>query len=178
MDAKVLKENRKVGLTKLDISEELGDSDLKYPEKLSTKRPKKSEDIIASSGPDIHPDATLDPMTHDEETLPSWQSPKSTNAPEVGEPEDEESHFASGIVELIDKFLHGRVPIKTRTVLFLVAVGWFAFISWLFLQDNQVGKLDTIEGMKWFWCKSGIYSLFVFIVGLIIAALERLMPAD
>jgi hypothetical protein len=126
--------------------------------------------------PEWHPEATLDPDSSREKTLADRYSSESTNAPEIGEPEEEPA-FAAGGAQLLDKFLHGRVPIHSKTVLFLLVLGWFSFISWMFLQDNDAGKLDALDGMKWFWIKAGIYSIFATIVGLVVIALGKLMPS-
>ena len=145
--------------------------------KRSRKRPQLYKETIASSEPDVHPEATLDPEASLDRTLAGLQSTESTNAPEIGKADEEDLKFAAGGAQLLDKFLHGRIPMRARTVLFLLSLGWFGFISWLFLQDNEAGKLDAVSGMKWFWVKAGIYSAFSTVVAVVVGLLGRFVPA-
>lgn len=146
--------------------------------KRSRKRSQSYKETIASSEPEVHPEATLDPEASFDRTLAGFQSiTESTNAPEIGKADEEDLKFAEGGAQLLDKFFHGRIPLRSRTVLFLLSLGWFGFISWLFLQDNEAGKLDAVSGMTWFWVKAGIYSAFSTVVALVVGLLARFMPA-
>jgi len=144
--------------------------------KRSRKRPQLYNEAIASSEPDVHPEATLDPEASLDRTLAGLQSTESTNAPEIGKVDVEDLKYAAGGTQLLEKFLHGRIPLRARTILFLLTLGWFGFISWLFLQDNEAGKLDAVSGMEWFWVKAGIYSAFFTVVALVVGLLARFVP--
>jgi hypothetical protein len=93
--------------------------------------------------------------------------PESTNAPSIGE-EDREQPYATGGVELLDKFLQGRLTLIPRALLVLITIIWFGFISFLFVNDNELGRLDTIEGIEWFGAKALVYSILFGAVALII----------
>lgn len=127
---------------------------------------------IASSEPEFHPDATLGPDASLESTVQAWRERESTNAPIVGEEEPEQS-YAAGYPALVEKLLQAKVPLSGRTILVLLILGWFAFISWLFLQDNQAGMLATINGLKWFGVKASLYSaIAVICAGIIFLVLK------
>jgi hypothetical protein len=129
---------------------------------------------VVTNEPGFHPDATLGPDASLDSTALTWRERESTNAPTVGE-EEPQGPYASGYPELLEKFLQHRVPLSGRTVAVVIILAWFAFISWLFLQDNQAGSLATSEGLKWFAVKAGLYTGLTATCGLIVAVALKLI---
>jgi hypothetical protein len=115
--------------------------------KRSRKRQLSPE--VASSDPDINPDATLGPGASLDGTRAVWKDRESTNAPVVGEDEPSPA-FAQGYPELIDRLLRDKIPFRSRFLYLVLVLAWFGVVSWLFVQDNQAGLLKTIEGIVWF----------------------------
>ena len=91
----------------------------------------------------------------------------------MGEEETEEP-YASGYPELVEKLLHEKIPLRGRTVFLLLVLGWFVFISWLFVQDNQAGVLKDWAGLRWFAAKAVLYTGMVAVVALILGIVMRL----
>jgi hypothetical protein len=127
----------------------------------------------ASSEPDIHSDATLGPDASLDSTVSRWLGPESTSAPEVGQADTEPVAFAKGSAELLDKFLHGWIPLPSQPVILILTIAWFAFTSWLYLQDNQAGRLGDAAGLSWFVVKAGLYSVLFLLVAVVIALVTR-----
>jgi len=121
----------------------------------------------ASLKPEISPDATMNPGLAFESTSERWMGKESTSVPEIGEP-DCNSSYAEGSAELFDKFLQGRMPLVPRAVFLIITLAWFIFISFLFMKDNELGRLDTLEGLKWFATKMGAYSILYLLIGIVI----------
>ena len=140
-----------------------------------TKRSHKQRPVVevVTNEPDFHPDATLGPDASLDSTALAWRERESTNAPTVGE-EEPEGSYARGYAELVEKFLKHRVPLSGRPVAVVIILAWFAFISWLFLQDNQAGSLATSDGLKWFAVKASLYSGFAAVCGVIVAVALKL----
>lgn len=121
----------------------------------------------ASSEPEVHPNATLGPDASLESSQAQWLGSDSTNAPLLGE-EQEDQIYASGGFEFLERFLRGRVGLQPRSVFLIITIAWFVFISWLYVRDNELARLDTIDGMKWFGVKIAIYSVIYFVVAIIV----------
>lgn len=120
-----------------------------------------------SSEPGSHPDATIGPDASVESTLAIWKDKESTNAPPVGE-EEPDSQPASGYPALIEKLLHNKIPLKGRTVVLIAILVWFIFVSWLFIQDNEAGKLIDCKGLWWFCIKTSLYTALLFVASALI----------
>lgn len=116
------------------------------------------------------PNITSGPGTSQELTTGSWIVGDATNAPEIGEPEPAEG-YASTTPELVDKILHGRRPLGLPIVISILVLAWFGFLSWLFLQDNSGGKLDSVAGLKVFGIKAGAYTALAIVVGIAIVGI-------
>lgn len=134
--------------------------------KRSRKRRLTSE--VVTNELEYHPDATLGPDASLDSTALDWRERESTNAPTVGE-EEPEGPYASSYPELVEKLLQQRVLLSGRTVVVVIILAWFAFISWLFLQDNQAGSLATLNGLKWFAVKAALYTGLAVTCGVIVA---------
>lgn len=144
------------------------------PKKTRRKTPVKQTQL-ATSLPSIHPDATLGPESALEATGDYWVGRETTSAPNVGEKDKDETQgeFAKGSAELFDKFLHGKVNITPKTVWLILTILWFGFISWLYLQDNQLNRISDISGLKWFGVKSGFYTAAYLLVSAAIYFFAR-----
>jgi len=104
-----------------------------------------------------------------ESTVPRWMGPESTNAPALSEEEEyEEETYARDGVQLLERFLRGRMILRPRSVFLALTICWFGIVSWLFVRDNELGRLIDPSGMRWFWSKAGIYSVFYLLAGGII----------
>ena len=113
-------------------------------------------EIVTSSEPDIHPNATVGPEASlGRATGSAWIHRDTTSAPEIGEEERSGTGYAQSASALIDKYVLSRdfVPFA------LVAVG----IGWIFLQDNGSGLLKTWQDLLWTLQKCGVL-LAIFIV--------------
>lgn len=139
------------------------------------KRSRKRQPLVevVTNEPEFHPDATLGPDASLDSTVLAWRERESTNAPTVGE-EEPEGPYARGYPELVDKLLQHRVPLSGRTVAVVIILAWFAFVSWLFLQDNQAGSLATSDGLKWFGVKAGLYTGLTVTCSVIVAVALKL----
>ena len=131
---------------------------------------------VVTNEPEVHPDATLGPDASLDATALSWRDRESTNAPTVGE-EEPPPTYASGYPELLEKLLRHRGLLSGRTVVVLIILAWFAFVSWLFLQDNQAGSLATSDGLRWFAVKVGLYTGLTATCGIIVAIALKLFGA-
>ncbi len=129
--------------------------------------------VYASSGLDIHPDATLDPEASLDSTYHRWMGPESTTAQEYDQTDRDEIEYATGGAALLDKFLHGGISLPLKPVLTILVIGWFVFISWLYIQDNQAGRLENTAGFQSFGVKSALYSILFFFAGVLIWVLTR-----
>jgi len=96
----------------------------------------------------------------------------STSVPEIGEP-DKEAEYAAGGAEFIEKFLQGRMTLVPRAVFLLITLAWFVFVSFLFTKDNELGRLDTTEGIKWFATKMGAYTGLYALIGVVVFLISR-----
>src|SRR2546422_6314321 len=115
-------------------------------------------EIPTSSGPYIHPNATVGPEASlGTPTDVTWMSRDSTSAPEAGEEEEVKKSYAESTPALIDKYVLSRdfVPFT------LVVVG----IGWIFIQDNAAGNLKNWNELLWTLQKSGTL-LFLFAIVL------------
>lgn len=128
----------------------------------------------SSNEPELQPNATLGPEESFDFTQEVWTGPESTNAPSIGD-EVDQPEFVSGGFQLFDKFLQGRAILQPKPVILLITICWFAVVSWLYIQDNENGRLVDVNGLLWFGAKAGIYSVFFFIVAAVISlsALRR-----
>jgi len=140
--------------------------------KARRKGPQK-QNQLATSLPDIHPEATLGPESSLEATDDYWIGRDTTSAPQVGEEEEPESEYAKGSAELIDKFLHGKVHVTPKTVWLILTLLWFGIISWLYLQDNQLNRISDITGLMWFGVKAGLYTGGYVLLSIVIYLITR-----
>lgn len=128
--------------------------------------------LTATNEPDIHPDATLGPEASSESTMARWMGPESTTAPLASQPSPEPLAAASG-VGLLERFLGGRLALRPRSVFLVLTIGWFAIVSWLFVKDNELGRLTDEGGLRWFGVKALIYSGFYLLVALVVGIASR-----
>lgn len=140
-----------------------------------TKRSKKSSKQkgqflhpqAASNEPEINPEATIGPEASMDATSTGLLSTDSTNAPVISKVQ-EVDEYSSSSAEMFERFLKGQMVLRPRSVFLILTLCWFGIISWLFLQDNQLDRLVSSGGMKWFGVKAGLYTVFYLIVAGII----------
>lgn len=137
-------------------------------------RPKRRPEVTVSNEPLVQAGGTTGPDATGESTVSAWRDRESTNAPVVGEIEPS-GQYSAGYPELLEKFLQHRVPFSSRSVVIIVIVMWFAFVSWLFVQDNGSGVLADRDGLEWFAVKAGVYSVLLVVCGGMIAAVLKVI---
>jgi len=140
--------------------------------KRSRKRRSAPSVEIASSDTEFHPDATLGPEASADRTLMLWRDRESTSAPAV---EDEEARpsLAAGYPALVEKLLREKIPLRSRTVGAVLILGWFGFVSWLFVQDNSGGTLGSWSGLGWFGVKASLYTVVLGVAAVALGLLAR-----
>ncbi|MFH1654453.1 MAG: hypothetical protein ABIE74_10445 [Pseudomonadota bacterium] len=129
------------------------------------KKRKKQKNVVpiksafreeTSSNPAVHPNATLAPGDALHSTADnSWLSTDSTNAPILGEEDQNENTYVESYAGLLDK----HILSKGESVLFFIAI---AVIGYVFIQDNGAGALKDWSGLFWTLKKVGvIFACFV-----------------
>jgi hypothetical protein len=94
----------------------------------------------------------------DEGSIAAWmERPDATSA----EPEPFEGQIAESAWGLIDKHvLRGGRGVSLRIAMILAVAAWAIVVGWMFLQDNNAGRLDTQLGITRFWLKTKIAAAF------------------
>lgn len=115
------------------------------------------------------PNVTSGPGTAVETPTSPWSDREATNAP-GGDPSVISEGYASSTPELFDRLLHGGRPLGLSMVATLLILAWFCFLSYMFLQDNGAGKLDSVGGLWAFGVKALAYSGVAGFSGLAILA--------
>lgn len=105
---------------------------------------------------------------------PSWIS-ESTNAPLIGESERTEGYAATS-AELAHRFVEGNVFIRPSSLAILLPILWFCAIGWVFVQDNNAGKLQDWQGIKWFCAKGGLVTVAALLAGAVIGIGTYISP--
>jgi hypothetical protein len=113
----------------------------------------------------LNPNETLGPFQTRITTTQTWMGPDSTNAPKIGET-DQEDNNQTEWPGLAERFLKGQINISRQAIFILVTLLWFGALSWLYINDNNIGRLNDAEGIKWFFIKSSFYSI-IYILALI-----------
>jgi hypothetical protein len=102
----------------------------------------------------------------DEPTVGFFHNPDATNVEDI-EYSESSDYVATGPA-LLDKFLHGRIPLPKGPVIVLLVIGWFGFLSWLFLQENAAGRIEDWAGLGQLGIKAGIYTVYALLVIVIV----------
>jgi hypothetical protein len=134
---------------------------------LSRRLPPKSvaQEAEASNVPSLHVNATLDPRASLEfPTSATWLSDDSTNAPQIEE-ETSRQVYAQTAPALIDKYVLSRDFIPFT----LAVLG----IGWIFISDNNAGKLATWRDLLWTLEKSASLLLLFCLILLLHWAYKR-----
>jgi hypothetical protein len=76
--------------------------------------------------------------------------------------------YAQSGAELVDRVLQRGISIPRRTSSLVLILAWIVFIGWSFSQDNGAGKLDTFDGIRWFFGKACAITVFGLIAGWLI----------
>jgi hypothetical protein len=72
----------------------------------------------------------------------------------------ESTAFSDTHVSLIDRAGRGQLGWKPKFIFLLAVLLWFGVGSYILLQDNAAGKLETLHGFQHFGLKMGGYGLF------------------
>jgi hypothetical protein len=116
---------------------------------------------VARTGISISPDATVGPFASFEQPSSiSWGTADTTNAPEIGQSEEEHEPYAGSQWALLDKYLLG----KTK----LIKLSWIPviiFMGVIITQDNGAGKLIDWMSVWWTIQKCGLI-LAIYMFGL------------
>ena len=138
--------------------------------------PQKEIPLVASTEADITEAGTAPP---EGESIPDrWQAGETSDAT----PEDEADvpELKTTTAGLFQHLLTGGIQVGPKQLLRLALIGYVAGGSWLFLQDNAVGRLETEAGLQWFLVKLGYFSVgalavivAIFLVWAIAALLGR-----
>jgi len=115
----------------------------------------------------LNPDVTLGPLQTKITTTQTWMGPDSTNAPKISET-DQEGKYPSEWPGLAEKFLKGQINISRQAIFFLLTLLWFGVLSWLYINDNEIGRLDGANGIEWFFIKSSFYSIIYILASIMI----------
>ena len=75
---------------------------------------------------------------------------------------------------LANRLVQGDIRPSPRIIYLLVTLAWFVFCSWQYSVDNQLGRLETLEGIKWFFTKTSAYSIF-FAIALFFIAISSII---
>ena len=104
----------------------------------------------------IHPNATLAPGDSFDATADNnWFSTDATNAPKLGEEDQNEKIYVESYAGLLDKHIFS----KGESVLFFIAI---FVIGYVFIQDNGAGELKNWSGLLWTLKKTGlIFACFI-----------------
>jgi len=116
-------------------------------------------------------DVTLSPLQPNLTTTQTWMGPNSTVAPKIGEADQEDKYSPKEWPSFVEKLLKGQIDINLRSIISLVTLIWFGVLSWLFIKDNDIGRLNVAEGIKWFFVKSSFYSILFTIAMIMIIVL-------
>jgi hypothetical protein len=107
-------------------------------------------------------------------TINNYWMANSTNVPGVDVGENEEQPFAANWSEFTEKGLRGKIQIAPSTVFMALILVWVGFVGWLFVNDNELGRLDSVVGINWFIYKMGILSVF-FLIGFLLLFIYSLI---
>ena len=100
-------------------------------------------------------------------TTQAWNGPDSTIAPRINDT-DQEGNYPNQWPGFAEKFLRGQIIISRQAIFFFLTLLFFGVLSWLYIQDNQIGRLDEPAGIKWFFIKSSFYFIINFFASIVI----------
>lgn len=103
-----------------------------------------------------------------------WTNPDQTATSDVTEDEKVEERSPQSWPEFADRVVQGKISIPTRTVFYIITLGWFAVASWLYAQDNQMERLQTTGGLYQYFVKFGYYS-FLYLMAVIIIGISSII---
>jgi hypothetical protein len=89
-----------------------------------------------------------------------WMMAGATGAPPMPRGVAEGTNARDGLPRLFERFLSGDLTLARGPVLVIMILGWGGFVSWLFAEDNKLGRLDGFNGVLWFGFKAMVYSAF------------------
>ncbi len=142
---------------------------LRYPQMLPSKWP-----IITTT-------TTAEPIPDETSAVeilnpPNIWSRRGTEL--LPEDEEDEEQYAADTYsrtpwELIEKLVRDRLHLTGRSVFYIGIIGWLGVVSWIFVQDNSAGKLDSQNGLVWFAIKAASFAALIILALLLMLLLER-----
>ncbi len=124
---------------------------------------------------DVDIESTTDPFYEGETVGQRWMNSDQTATSNL-DVEEEVGSSPKSWPEFADRVVQGKITIPTRTVFYIMTLGWFAVASWLYVQDNQLERLQTGGGINQFFLKFGYYSA-MYVVAVIIIAISSVFKA-
>ena len=112
----------------------------------------------------IYPEATLTPDASSDKTRYSLLSEDTTNAPNIGE-EDDESSYAGTTSALLDKYFFSKKYIPFYILLIINAL----VSAWIYISDNSSHKLNDFDSIKWTLTKCGIFFLLSLVFWILLS---------
>lgn len=86
------------------------------------------------------------------EDVTTWSEPKTTASTNL-EDDSKNKSDQSTLPGVARSFLAGDLTIHPKNLLVFILGCYIVFVCWLYLQDNSLGKVDQIEGIKNFGLK-------------------------
>jgi len=94
-------------------------------------------------------------------TIGTWSSGHETSAPAIGVSEAEAP--ATTWAGVFDRYVRGKLRFGFRTVVRIVPIAWFAVVAWLFLQDNDAGRLEGWPGLQQLGIKAAVLAILAVV---------------
>lgn len=123
---------------------------------------------------DADSESTTDPLSADDDAEQNWLGTDSTSTSSDFDEEKTTRKPAGSWPELTDSILRGQTIITTRSVFYFIVLGWLAVASWLYIQDNQMDRLQTEDGILQFFLKFGYFSV-IFLAALFLILISSVL---
>jgi len=104
----------------------------------------------------------------DEEMIPDARSWRGDHTRAEAPPEEAEDSPSTTPAALAEKVLSGRINVTSKTVLLFCFVGWAVVCTWIFVQDNGAGRLNSRDGFEWLLLKVMYASAFAVVVAAVV----------
>ncbi len=102
--------------------------------------------------------SSLDDYDEEEREDTESQASNETSSPTRYEPPAEDK-FSDSIQGTLRDLMRGRIIIKYEPMSLVISVAWLLFISWIYLRDNELGRLETFAGLLWLAAKTVTYTV-------------------
>ena len=137
----------------------------------SKNNPENIDDVEASNVNDSPPNITLNPSSYNLPLLYDFYSKGSSNKIIREKYRDETSNPVTATAGLIERILKGEIPIRLPLLWIVLIFSWLFFMSWLFIHDNDINKVESLMDLKGYGIKVFIYSIGLIVIGTILSIL-------